>query len=64
MISTYVWNLGQTNLMAGIDEPLPSKYTAQLYDCGVLGKIQLLQETSKEGEMAVLRETYVLTLGN
>ena len=30
MISTYVWNLGQTNPMAGIKEPLPSKYSAQL----------------------------------
>ena len=45
----------------------PSKYTAQLFDCGVPGKIQSLQipETcdgaSKEGEMATLRETYVLS---
>ena len=44
----------------------PSKYTAQLFDCGVPGKIQLLQiletcdRASKEGEMATLRETYVL----
>ena len=47
-------------------EQRPSKYTAQLFDCGVPGKIQLLQipetcdEGSKEGEMATLRETYVL----
>ena len=45
----------------------PSKHTAQLFDCGVPGKIQLLQipetcdEGSKEGEMATLRETYVLS---
>ena len=38
MISTYVWNLGQTNPMAGIKEPLPSKYFAQLFDCGVPGR--------------------------
>ena len=42
-------------------EQRTSKYTAQMFDCGVQGKIQLLQipETcdgaSKEGEMATLR---------
>ena len=48
-------------------DPKPSKYTAQLFDCGVPGKIQLLQipetcdEASKEGEMATLQETYDLS---
>ena len=41
-------------------EQRPSKYTAQLFDWGVTGKIQLLQipetcdEGSKEDEMATL----------
>ena len=67
MISTYVWNLGQTNPMAGIKEPLPSKYSAQLFDCGVPGKIQLLQipetceDRSAEIERDTLRETYILS---
>ena len=45
----------------------PSKYTVKLFDCRVPRKIQLLQipETcdkgSKGGEMATLRETYVLS---
>ena len=63
MLYMYVWNLGQTNPMARIKEPWPSKYSTQLFDCGVPGKIQLLQvpetceETSKEREIAVLQET-------
>ena len=67
MISIYIWSLGQTNPMDKIREPLPSKYSAQLFDCGVPGKIQLLQipetceERSEEGEKATLRETYVLS---
>ena len=67
MISTYVWSLGQTNPMDKIREPLPSKYSAQLFNCGVPGKIQLLQvpetceEKSEEGEKVTLRETYVLS---
>ena len=43
LISTYVWNQGQANPMVGDTKPLPSKYSAQLFDCGVLGKIQTLQ---------------------
>ena len=31
MISTNIWSLGQTNPMARIKEPLPSKYSAQLF---------------------------------
>ena len=67
MISIYIWSLGQTNPMDKIREPLPSKYSAQLFDCGVPGKIQLLQipetceERSEEGEKATLQETYVLS---
>ena len=67
MISTYVWSLGQTNPMDKIREPLPSKYSAQLFDCKVPGNIQLLQipetceERSEEGEKATLWETYVLS---
>ena len=67
MISTYVWNLGQANPMAGDKKPLPSKYSAQLFDCGVPGKIQLLQipetceDRSTEIEREILRETYVLS---
>ena len=67
MISIYIWSLGQTNPMDKIREPLPSKYSEQLFDCGVPGKIQLLQipetceEKSEEGEKATLRETYVLS---
>ena len=64
MISTYVWNQGQANPMVGDKKPLPSKYSAQLFDCGVPGKIQLLQipETCEDGsteiEREILRETY------
>ena len=67
MISTYVWNLGQANPLVGDKEPLLSKYSVQLFDCGVPGKIQLLQipetceDRSTEIEREILRETYVLS---
>ena len=66
MISTYVWNQGQANPMVGDKKLLPSKYSAQLLDCGVPRKIQLLQipetceDRSVEIEREILRETYVL----
>ena len=46
---------------------MPSEYSAQLFNCGVPGKIQLLQipetceERSEEGEKATLRETFVMS---
>ena len=67
MISTYVWNLGQTKPMVGIKEPLQSKYYAQLSDCGMPGKIQLLQipetfeDRSAEVEKDTLRATFFLS---
>ena len=66
-ISSYIWNLGQTNPTVGNKKPFPSKYSEQLFDCGVPGKIQLLQipETCEdeltEMKRGVLRETYVLS---
>ena len=67
MISLYIWNMGQTNPTVGNKEPFPSKYSAQLLDCGVQGKIQLLQipetceDESTEMKRGVLRETNVLS---
>ena len=67
LISTYVWNQGQASPLVGDNQPLPSKYSVQLFDCGVPGKIQMLQiletceDKSPEGERAQLRETYVLS---
>ena len=67
LISTYVWNQGQANPRGGDTKPLTSKYSAQLFDCGVLGKIQTLQipetceDRSAELERETLRETYVLS---
>ena len=67
LISTYVWNQGQANPQGGDTKPLPSKYSAQLFDSGVPGKIQLLQipetceDESTEMKRGVLRETYVLS---
>ena len=66
-ISTGLWGLLKSTPVITDKGPRPSKYTAQLFDCGVLGKIQLFQipetcnEASKEREMAVLQETYVLS---
>ena len=66
LISTCIWGMMESTPMVLNKEQRPSMYTAQLFDCGVPGKIQLLQipetcdEGSKEGEMATLRETYVL----
>ena len=46
-------------------EQRPSKYKAQLFDCRVPGKIQVLQkpatcsEDFNEGEATLLRKTYV-----
>ena len=67
IISSYIWNLGQTNPTVGNKEPFPSKYSAQLFDCGVPRKIQLHQipetckDESTEMKRGVLRETYVLS---
>ena len=67
LISTCIWGMMEFTPMLLNKEQRPSKYTAQLFDCGVPGKIQLLQipetcdEGSKEGEMAPLKETYVLS---
>ena len=48
--------------MDKIREPLSSKYSAQLFDCGVPGKIlETCEEKSEEGEKATLWETYVLS---
>ena len=66
-VSTYVWSQGQTNPRGGNNNPLPSKYSVQLFDCGIPGKIQTLQipeiceEGSMERERAQIRETYVLS---
>ena len=67
LISTCIWSMKKSTPMVLNKEQKPIKYTAQLFDCGVSGKIQLLQiletcdEGSKEGEMALLRETYILS---
>ena len=67
LISTCILSMMESTPMVLNKEQRPSKYTAQLFDCGISGKIQLLQipetcdEGSKEGEMAPLRETYVLS---
>ena len=67
LISTCIWNMMESTLMMLNKEQRPSKYTAQLFNSGVPGKIQLLQipetcnEGSKEVEMAPLRETFVLS---
>ena len=48
-------------------EQRPSKYKAQLFDCGVPGKIQVLQipetcsEDLNEGGTNLLRKTYILS---
>ena len=48
-------------------EQRPSKYKAQLFDCGVMAKIQVLQipetcsEDSNEGGTNLLRKTYILS---
>ena len=67
LVSTCIWGMMESTPIVLNKEQRPSKYTAQLFDCGVSGKIQLLQipeiynEGLKEGEMAPLRETYVLS---
>ena len=67
LISTCLWGMMKSTPMMTDKELRPSKYTAQLFDCRVLGKIKLLQipetcdEESKEGEKSTLRETYVLS---
>ena len=67
LISTYVWNQGQANPLVGDFKPLLSKYSAQLFDCGLPRKIQTLQipetceDRSAELERETLRETYVLS---
>ena len=67
LVSTCIWGMMESTPIVLNKEQRPSKYTSQLFDCGVPGKIQLLQipetchEGSKEGEMAPLRETYVLS---
>ena len=67
LISTCLWGTTKSTPVIMDKDPRPSKYTAQLFDCRVPGKIQLLQipetcdGTVKEGEMATLRETYVLS---
>ena len=66
-IYTGLWGLLKSIPVITDMDPRPSKYTAQLFNCGVPGKIQLFQipetcnEASKEREMAVLQETYVLS---
>ena len=70
LISTYVWNQEQANPQGGDSKPFPSKYSAQLFDCGGPGKIQTLQipetceDSSAELEREALRETYVRVQGN
>ena len=60
LISTCLWGMTKSTPVMMDKDPQPSKYTAQLFDCGVPGKIQLLRITetcdgaSKEGEMATL----------
>ena len=60
LISTCLWGTSKSTPVMMDKDPWPSKYTAQRFDCGVPGKIQLLQipETCdgnpKEGEMATL----------
>ena len=67
LISTCIWSMMESTLMMLNKEQRPIRYTAQLFYCGVPGKIQLLQipetcdEGSKEGEMAPLSETYFLS---
>ena len=67
LISTCLLGMMKSTPVTTDKDPRPSKYTAQLFDCWVPGKIQLLQipktcdEASKEGEMAILQETYVLS---
>ena len=67
LIYTGLWGLLKSTPVIMDKDPRPSKYTAQLFDCRVPGKIQLFQipktcdEASKEREMAVLQETYVLS---
>ena len=67
LISTCLWGTTKPNPVMTDKDPRPSKYTAQLFDCGVPGKIHLFQipETcdgaSKKGEMATLQETYILS---
>ena len=57
LISTCIWSMMESTLMMLNKEQKPSKYTEQLFDCGVQGKIQLLQiletcdEGSEEGEI-------------
>ena len=67
LIYTCLWGLMKSTPVITDKDSRPSKYTAQLFDCGVPRKFQLLQtleicdEGSKEGEMALLKETYVLS---
>ena len=67
LISTCIWGMMKSNPVMMNKVQRPSKYTAQLFDCGVPRKMQLLQipetcdEGPKEEEMAVLRETYILS---
>ena len=57
IISTCIWSMMESTPMMLNKEQKPSKYTEQLFDCGVQGKIQLLQipetcdEGSEEGEI-------------
>ena len=67
LITTCLCGMMKSTFVMTDKDQQPSKYTAQLFDCGLPGKIQLLQipETcdgaSNEGEMATLQETFVLS---
>ena len=43
LISTCLLGMTKSTPVMTDKDPRPSNYTAQLFDCGVLGKIQLLQ---------------------
>ena len=67
LISTCLWGTRKSTPVMTDKDPRLSKYTAQMFDCRVSGKIQLLQipktcdGASKEGEMATLPKAYVLS---
>ena len=67
LVSSYILSMAESTPMVQNKEQRSNKYLAHLSHCGVLGKIQLLQitetgdERSEEGEIASLRETYVLS---